>query len=323
MAQPATQRRRTALRWAWIAALVPPAATLATFVGRRWWVFDNLAAFRAHLLVLLVASAVVVGWLAVRTPDRAHVASAIATVAVLALDAAVVVPLWTGRPADPGEGPTLTIAHLNLQKNDGDVDVVGFLEREDVDVFVVLEARPAWFERLQDQDLSGYELIDGGGATDSYVLTRLPVRGVGRPDVRSIPLSTLELVVRTEAGPVNVLAIHTSRPRGSRAAHTRDAQLAAAGRWAREHRDPVIVAGDMNATPWTRSFEQLLDDGALDDSTHGFGYQASFPARLGPLGVPIDQSLYRGPLVPVRRELGPTFGSGHRSLVVEYRLDVG
>lgn len=305
-------------RWAWAVALLPAAAALVLLLGQRWWLVDALAAFRAHLLVPLLVGAVLAVVLAVRAPRRGALVGALVAVAMLGVDVAMVVPLLNGRPADPGEGPTLTVAHVNLQKIDGSVDLLPFLEREDVDLFVVLEAPPRWFERLERGGVPGYELIEG--PSSAYVVSRVPVRDIGDPDLGGNPRSTVELAVDVDGRALDLLAIHTSRPIRARGAEKRDEQLAAAATWARGRPDPVVVFGDLNATPWTRAFVELVDDADLRDSSRGFGLQPSWPAAFGILGIPIDQSLYRGDLVPVRRELGPTFGSGHRSLVVEYRL---
>lgn len=81
----------------------------------------------------------------------------------------------------------------------------------------------------------------------------------------------------------------------------------------------MLVVGDLNATRWAAAFRELLGVGGLRDSERGFGFQPSYPAGFWLAGVPIDHSLYSDGLVPAARELGPSFGSRHRSLVVEYR----
>jgi hypothetical protein len=303
----------------WIGALVIGVVTLPP-VSSTWFMFDNFAALRVPLTLMLFVATVASTLQAFRSRDRWHVAGAAAIAILFVVSLSLVVPLWTGRPSAPGDGPSLTVAHLNMQEVDGRVDgLAAFLAEGDIDVFVVLEAPLSWAARAREE-LVDHQVIDGGDGTDSYVVTRLDVGEVRRPLVRPIPLSSLELVAQTEAGPVPVLAMHTSRPVRAHGARKRDQQLAGAATWARGVDGPVLVVGDLNATPWTGAFVDLLDDGDLRDSTRGFGYQPSFPAGWSLAGIPIDQSLYRDGLVPVRRELGPSFGSAHRSLVVEYRI---
>lgn len=50
----------------------------------------------------------------------------------------------------------------------------------------------------------------------------------------------------------------------------------------------VVVCGDFNDTPWSPSFKQFRGDTRLRDARDGFGYQASWPSKLGLVGIPID-----------------------------------
>lgn len=96
--------------------------------------------------------------------------------------------------------------------------------------------------------------------------------------------------------------------------------LDALGDWQREQAEPAVVFGDFNATRWSAPVRRLVDSTSLANSEDGFGYQPSYPATFGLLGLPIDQSLYSPELTPTERSRGPTFGSGHRSLMVTYAL---
>ena len=82
--------------------------------------------------------------------------------------------------------------------------------------------------------------------------------------------------------------------------------------------EPVIVIGDLNATPWSEGFRLLAGPADLANSQEGFGYAASWPARLPPFGrIPIDHALHSRDLTVTDRELGPgTAASDHRPLRV-------
>jgi len=92
--------------------------------------------------------------------------------------------------------------------------------------------------------------------------------------------------------------------------------LAAASSWARRQANPVLVLGDLNATPWSSVLQSLEGSADLRNSAYGYGVQATWPSRAGPLGIPIDQLLYSRELTVTDRSTGPTFGSEHRSLWV-------
>ena len=79
---------------------------------------------------------------------------------------------------------------------------------------------------------------------------------------------------------------------------------------------PVLVVGDLNATPWSSGFRALERRGSLVDSLRGRGLQPSWPEGFGPLMIPIDHALHTTDLAVADRRTGPASGSAHRPLVV-------
>ncbi len=73
---------------------------------------------------------------------------------------------------------------------------------------------------------------------------------------------------------------------------------------------PVIVAGDFNATPFTPAFQRFVTDARLLPQR---GLPGTYPADLGPFGLPIDHILVRdADLTPV--EALAARGSDHRPI---------
>jgi endonuclease/exonuclease/phosphatase (EEP) superfamily protein YafD len=73
---------------------------------------------------------------------------------------------------------------------------------------------------------------------------------------------------------------------------------------------PVIIAGDFNATPYTPAFQALLK---VTRTTTFTDFPATFPATMGPFGIPIDHVLVGGIRLADLRAL-PSIGSDHRPL---------
>jgi endonuclease/exonuclease/phosphatase (EEP) superfamily protein YafD len=73
---------------------------------------------------------------------------------------------------------------------------------------------------------------------------------------------------------------------------------------------PVIVVGDFNASPYTPVYRGFTEVAGLATFRH---FPASYPARLGGFGVPIDHVLARGSRVAELHAL-PPIGSDHRPL---------
>ncbi|MGD2051279.1 MAG: endonuclease/exonuclease/phosphatase family protein, partial [Acidimicrobiia bacterium] len=167
--------------------------------------------------------------------------------------------------------------------------------------------------------LSGYEVRSEIPADRSYGITMLsredlPVELLRIGEVRD---SVLRVVASIGAQDVVVYAVHARAPSSSSGAAARDDVLAAVARLAAAETLPVIVVGDLNATPWSHAFRSLSSEADLRDSLDGFGYQASWPGHLPFfLQIPIDHLLLSPELTTINRLLGPDFGSDHKALYV-------
>jgi endonuclease/exonuclease/phosphatase (EEP) superfamily protein YafD len=287
-------------------------ATLVGFAGGFAWLFDLVANFRPQLAVLALAV------LAVAVLRRRGAAALLAGFAVAA-NAAVMAPLVLPPPAVPAGGRRFTVAHLNMQWAAGSVEDFRALlgEGSPADVVVVLEPNEGWFDQLLRRG-SPLQLHKARRDSQAFVASRLPVRDLDQPADPDLPLAAVEFTLDAPAAEVRVLALDLPSPWTPREAAFRDRGLAAVERWRRAQPGPVLVVGDLNATPWSAPFRRLMETAGLEDARQGRGPLPSWPEALGPLGLPIDQSLHTPDLgvAEVSRRSG--FGSTHRSLFVTY-----
>ena len=86
-------------------------------------------------------------------------------------------------------------------------------------------------------------------------------------------------------------------------------------------RGPALMVGDFNMPLWTHAMSDLLQRTGFKAERRPL---ASWPAAMGPLGVPIDHALVRGGarLVSVK-PVGGDMGSNHRGLLITLRLGQG
>jgi endonuclease/exonuclease/phosphatase (EEP) superfamily protein YafD len=83
------------------------------------------------------------------------------------------------------------------------------------------------------------------------------------------------------------------------------------------------VVGDLNATPWSWPFRNLIEEGHLRNSQIGFGLQPTFSATsMAFLRVPIDHLAHSEALLVRERKLGPSLGSDHFPLLVDLEYKV-
>lgn len=278
-----------------------------------WWVFDVMASLRPQLGLLLIVAA---GVLVVLGPRWAAVPAA----AAAAVNVVLVVPLLIGSgPAAVTPGmATLDITFLNLKIRAADPDaLIAYLQERDDDLVILAAGSRSWVDALETADL-GMTVVQGpreGIGVELIVLSRDPdVDTVLHFSGRRSRTALIEVTVNLAGEPVRVLGTHPVSPLTPARAEQRDVQLAWIADWAEHAQDPVVVVGDLNATPWSPAFRSLLDDGDLMDSQRVHGVQASWPAPWGPLGLALDHVLHSSDITVVDRRLGPSFGSDHRAV---------
>lgn len=114
---------------------------------------------------------------------------------------------------------------------------------------------------------------------------------------------------------MRVLGLYPESPRTAARTDRRDRMLERTADWVAAgsgSQQPTVVAGDLNAVPWSSALRRLRADAGLVDSLTGHGVQPSWPAPDAWAGLPLDHVLHTPDLVTVGRELGPSFGSDHR-----------
>lgn len=301
-----------------VLAVIAGLGTVFGFLGRGPWVFSlmsNLRVQYAGVLVVVVVIAAVV---------RSRPLIAIGLAGLL-INASMIIPLYFGGPATAEtDSPELRIMFLNIElmraRPGGLLD---FLAENEPDLIVFAAATDRWADAMESI-----------GPPYRVVLRRAPVTDlewvvVAHDDV-TVGINLIELAedgrpgvemdVEVDGMEAKLLAVHAISPIGSERAQIHDEDLAGAADWASDQVGAYAVVGDLNATPWSQAFGDLLTDGGLINSQRGYGIQASWPISLGPVGIPIDHLLHSDSLTAVSRQLGESFGSDHRSLHVTLAL---
>jgi len=158
-----------------------------------------------------------------------------------------------------------------------------------------------------------------GGSREVLVFSKIPFDSVqyivGDKPWRSE--AETKLTINGQA--ITVLGIHPKAPMSANRFARRNAELSQISERVSTSTTPIIVAGDMNITPWTPIFRQFLRQAKLNDGRkrHGFNFTWS-PGSL-PKMIPIDHVLYRG--VDIHSfTSGPDTGSDHLPVIVEFSL---
>ncbi len=294
------------------------AVSLLGFLGSLHWALDLLSHFRVQYLVVLAVTALLLA--ALRRWRPAALAGALA-----AVNLAAILPLYSGGTTRPAASAgTLRAMLINVNTRSGDPQRVAAAVAELApDVLALEEVNQQWLEDL-GPSLAGFAHSVAEPRDDNFgiaLFSRFPVTRSRIAWIGEAEVPSAEAVIRTPGGPCTVLVTHPLPPGGGEYSRLRNAQLAALPAWVREAEPPVLLLGDLNASPWSPHFRRLLRDSGLQDSARGWGVQPTWPVFNPLLRIPIDHALHSPGIGIVRRAIGPDVGSDHFPLIVDFAVE--
>lgn len=293
--------------------IVAGIATLGAIAGSGVWPLDLFSSFHPQYAVVMAASGAGLLLLSRRV-------GAVWLLAGALVNAALVAPhLLGGGLAPDAPGPRLSVMSFNVGvSNPMREEIAREAAALDPDLLFVLESSFEWEDALErwGPPMAVVAIVPQGRVAGITVLAdpAIGARSLATPFGDAGEAAAVEAVLGGER--IVVLALHPPSPTGPDRAARRDRILSEAGDWVALQDVPVLVVGDLNATPWSGAFRELRRRGLLADTLRSAGLQPSWPAGWGPLMIPIDHALHTAGLVTVSRDTGPSLGSAHRSLHV-------
>ena len=284
--------------------------------GRYHWTLDLLTHFRIQYFATLAVCAIVCA-LSKRT--RPALVSAAAAIIL----SATLVPYYFPRAADNGPGDLKVISHNVFTANNRVDDVLAFLKQESADIVFLMEVNRHWAERLRS--LSGiYPHIVERPREDNFGVMLLSKHPFLAQDVRifgSIPVPTIVATIDVHGSQLEFVGTHPTPPAGREGSLGRNGHLRElAQALAPPHPEALVLAGDLNTTPFSGVYTRFLRDSGLRDSSPGFGITPTWMRSSPWFAIPIDHLLLSEHLAVHDRRVGPACGSDHSPLIVELSL---
>jgi endonuclease/exonuclease/phosphatase (EEP) superfamily protein YafD len=291
-------------------------AGLTALVAQRDRVADSIVQVSGPLII--IAFVALVGAALVRSPGG--IIAALAAVAILS---ALALPAWLPNRGSPAiSAPVLTIYSANLHSgNDDYLAVQRSIERANPDLVVLVEVSPGIVENLGSV-LRGYphrqvtpNMLHGGLA-GTVIASRYPM-ALTWPAVKGMR-STLVTCVDGPVGPVNIVAVHLTRPWPYLADGLQLAQAKALVDLIETLPGKTIVAGDFNSVSNGQIGRLIQEKAGLRPSS---GWQGTWPTNLPPLlSITIDQVFRPDSLALVGRRVGQRNGSDHRPVITQLTI---
>jgi endonuclease/exonuclease/phosphatase (EEP) superfamily protein YafD len=298
------------------AALAAFLVTAASFIGRASWVLELLTHFRfqvaAGSLVILLCALL----------RRRLVVAAMAAIAAAA-NASPLIPYIMPGPLQ-AEASTARIrlmaANVSFRNSDY-AALVAEIRQQDPDVVGLLEVDQTWVDELSalNADYAWSILRPEEGAYGLALYSHLPLRELpGSPYIEGGLQTAITVELELERAPATLILAHVRAPTSPGKARVRNVQLGRIGELlVADANDARILLGDLNATPWSPYYRQLVSTAGLRNAALGRGYQATWPSGFGMLGIPIDHCLVSDGLQVRMFDTGSDIGSDHLPIIID------
>lgn len=316
------------LRWLAVAA---PVAGLVLQLPVRWWIWDLAQHF--HLYWMAAAGAMLLVCAGFRWWRRAAANLLLLLILALPLREYYLAEPDTASPGAPPSGRNGATEFRFLSYN---LLVVGrqaeltrqALDTANPDMLLLLEFTPAWQKALQPV-LDRYPHQIGLPQEDSFGIwfgSRLPLESNRLVVVGDGPFPTVVAHARISGIPVTIVGAHPMNPVfPSWSAIWREQYQTYPELLKEAQADALILAGDLNSSPFATTFRDFLSKSGLRDSARGRGLMNTWSGPRLPieLGLPIDHILVGGSIKVLDLQRGPQLGSDHRWLEATLRVESG
>jgi len=282
-------------------------------LGRHGHIFDLLSHFR---LQYVVVCALVLIYALLRRRAGIVLISLIS----LLWNAQIIYAFHQTAEVTPSPaGKALRIMTFNvLTDNKNQPAAISHVMQTDADIVCLLEVDDTWRAALEPLRIKYphhvEELSDVNFGIACY--TRLPMKSSEVRHFTIWRLPTLVLNLDHLGRPLTFIGTHPIPPIGEQKAHEWREQLSAIATLVAPLSGEVIVAGDLNATPWCEGMRLLRQKSGLDFRSVDPVWPPTWGLNL-PMMIPIDHVLVKRGLTIQNRTLGPEMGSDHRSVTVE------
>lgn len=286
-------------------------------LGARWfWMLDLATHFRVQYAC--AAFPLLVAFLALRCYWLTLLPGAVLLVNLL-----LVVPVYLPAERSRTDGRPIRVISANVHT--GNRSYARFLEyvlSEQPDVVLAIEIDQDWAGALEALEAK-YPHAVVRPRPDNFgigLYSRFPILDHHVVELADSAVPTIVARLGSEEQTFTIIGTHPLPPVSAAYSGYRDRHLRALAELAARTAGPVVVLGDLNVTPWSPHFRDLLVRGRLRDSRQGFGIHATWPQHLPWLRIPIDHALVSSEVVITDRRVGREVGSDHLPIVVEFGI---
>ena len=314
------------------------------YLGQYSWFFDLFSHFQVQYLFISFACGLILLLFAIfakKTSLQAHdntepqiktthnstinkkvlLLLAISSFLIGLINLGQIAPLYCVNNSNSDQTKTLRLMQINvLTINSQYQDVQKYILKENPDILLLEEVSTIWIKNLHTI-LKTYPYKTLYPQSDNFGIAMFsklkPIKSetlfYGRSN---LPYIKAEFTINSKK--ITVFGIHTIPPIGKDRWQERNKMLTAIAKWSKNsNNSSTIILGDLNITPWSYFFKQMLKNGNLHNSQQGFGVQASWPTSPFFLRIPLDHCLLSKDIKVINRSIGPNMGSDHFPIKID------
>ena len=287
--------------------------TTAGFLGDWLWCLGKMENFRYHYLIAAILFALI--YISVKRWGMVIIALGIAIVNIL-----IIYPQNLSQ-ASPGKFYSserqIKVVTFNLQKTNEEYNLVrDFLRRENADVVILEEVTSTWKRELLSlsKEYPYYFIREHESFYGLALLSKKPwdsIEYISPKGIDGVPI--IKARFRIFDHPFTFLGTKTFPPTSNGWAARRDRQLSELNKMIENIEGSIILAGDLNTTPWSVAYKTFQQESNKPWRTGRI--TPSWPSLLGSLGIQIDHVMVNSGLQLLSQSSGPYLGSDHRPLI--------
>lgn len=227
--------------------------------------------------------------------------------------------------------PNLTLLSANiLSYNATPERLIDYINKTQPDIILLQEVSPAWLPYIETLTKTTYPHHHIHPQSDNFGMATLSKH----PLTSLTPLYTsdqspisIEATLTINNRQLSILNYHPLPPGSFHYALQRNKQLAYTRDYTHQQPDLTIISGDLNITPWSPNYKDMMHDSGLYNTRQGYGILPTWPASSTNLlslpvipVIPIDHCLVSTPIQTLNLQRGPNIGSDHRPLLITLHI---
>ena len=298
--------------------LIGSLVSLLAYLSEYHLVFDLISHFRIQYLVLITVV------LCLSVVARTRVFSVVLLFCLFAHATTVVRSAYLPAQTPKDGGPPLRVMTSNLlASNHNHQATVDFIRHTDPDVIVFQEYTSAWDQALSNA-LPQYPYKITVPISNPFgiaLYSKLALTNTVQTDLAGTGKPTIAATANIADTPFRIIGTHPPPPMSGTLYTERNLHLQKLAGMVKMSNEPVVVLGDLNITPWSAHFQNLINDGSLLDSRNGFGILSTWPDSVFVLQIPIDHILVSQGVHTMHLQTSNNLHSDHKTLWADIQFN--